>query len=68
MSIIAKLKQEIVGLEVKIASIQGHCSHPDEARTYNHGGDTGNWDKSADSSWTDHKCLLCEKEWRVDHK
>ena len=47
----------------KIEQIQEECSHPKSSLTIEHGGDTGNYDPTADFYWTTYTCGLCDKSW-----
>lgn len=40
------------------------CSHPNATKKYC--GDTGNWDRAADSYWIEYRCPDCGKKWNVD--
>jgi hypothetical protein len=66
MSIVEDIKKQIKDLYAKLESIQNECSHPKAALTSVNDGNTGNYDPSADSWWTDHHCTLCDKKWRTD--
>ncbi len=48
-------------------ALQALCIHPLHAVQVHHDSNTGNYDPSADSYWTDHKCCLCDKRWTVFH-
>ena len=54
---IAKLNEQLVELRTL-------CSHPDLTKKY--GGNTGNYDPSADSYWIDWACPDCGKRWSTD--
>ncbi len=47
--------------------LQALCVHPAHAVQIEHGSNTGNYDPSADSYWTDYKCCLCDKRWTEHH-
>jgi hypothetical protein len=66
MTIIEELKKQIEEARVKILAIQNECSHPLVARETKNRGATGNYDDPEGKYWTEHKCLLCEKQWRTD--
>jgi len=65
MSIITDLEQQITVLREKIKAIQDKCSHPKECVNEKCGGNTGNYDPTADCYWTDYHCSLCDKKWTV---
>jgi uncharacterized C2H2 Zn-finger protein len=46
--------------------LQDQCKHV-KAEHVNKAS-TGNYDPSADSYWTDHKCPSCGKVWQTDQK
>jgi hypothetical protein len=41
--------------------LQQICQHPNVEKKYR--GDTGNYDRTADSYWIDFKCPDCGKKW-----
>lgn len=45
----------------KITALQQSCSHEDCDITY--GGNTGNYDPSADCYWKTYTCNICSKKW-----
>lgn len=59
-----RLVKRRVKLNADIGALQALCTHPD-AEHVNHAS-TGNYDPSADSYWTDHKCPDCGKCWMTD--
>lgn len=63
MSIVTEMKEQIKALEEKISKIQEQCSHPPLAVKSKNGSNTGNYDPSQDSYWTDYHCTLCDKHW-----
>lgn len=66
MNIIQEYKEQIEKLQSKIVEIQDWCSHPKAALTSVNKSDTGNYDPSCDSFWTEFHCGLCEKRWTED--
>lgn len=44
--------------------LQFICTHINASKKYC--GDTGNWDRNADSYWIEYKCSDCNKRWRED--
>lgn len=44
--------------------LQANCLHPDATKKYC--GNTGNYDRTADSYWIEFKCPDCRKQWSVD--
>lgn len=55
-------KQDFWYLQLKL--LQGVCQHPDVTKKY--GGNTSNYDPSADSYWIDWRCPDCNMAWRTD--
>ena len=41
-----------------LAALQNECTHPNMTAT--HGGDTGNYDRSANCYWIDYRCPDCD--------
>lgn len=68
MSIIHKLNEQIKELQNKIKLIQAQCSHPESALKKEYRSDTGNYDPTADSSWTKYTCELCERVWTKENE
>ena len=60
---IKTLKKLVKNFEAEINSIQEECKHLETDVTF--GGDTGNYDRSADCYWVDHICKDCEKRFRI---
>lgn len=58
------LKKKIFTANVDLKLLQSECTHPDASKTYR--GDTGNYDRSQDSFWIEHKCPDCGKFWTTD--
>ena len=46
--------------------LQTVCTHPNA--TKKHCSDTGNWDRSLDSYWTEWRCPDCDKRWTTEQK
>lgn len=46
--------------------LQQDCQHPNV--TKKHRSDTGNWDRSQDSYWTEWHCPDCDKRWTTEQK
>ena len=72
MSILQRLIRE-AAVEIKkrrteadneLIFLQADCRHP--AATKVHNSNTGNYDRSADAHWTEHKCPDCGKAWTTD--
>lgn len=63
MSIIKDLQAEIEKLQDRIEEIQSECNHPHACVDKEYGGNTGNYDPTADCYWIDHHCKLCDKKW-----
>ena len=55
-------KQDFWYSQLKL--LQSACQHPNVEKKY--GGNTGNYDPSADSYWIDWKCPDCVAYWRTD--
>lgn len=53
-------------IDNQISLIQSECNHPKSALDVKHKSDTGNYDPSADSYWTEYECGLCNKRWTED--
>lgn len=65
-SVIDRLMRERDALTDQIRQIQEECAHPLIARKTENDANTGNWDKGADSYWTNHECTLCHRKWQTD--
>jgi len=59
-----RVEKELAALEVELAQIQGICSHPSPVKINK--GNTGNYDRSADSYWRECACPGCGKKWTED--
>ena len=68
MSIIHELNKKAAEIEKQIKTIQSECSHPKSSLKVEHKSNTGNYDPSVDSWWTEYYCGLCEKSWHEDQK
>lgn len=55
---------KFVKLSIQLDELQSECTHPDVTKKY--GGNTGNYDPSADRYWIDWRCPDCDKFWRTD--
>lgn len=55
---------KISKLSDQLMELQSLCSHPDVTKKY--GGNTGNYDPSADCYWIDWRCPDCDKRWTTD--
>jgi len=60
---VKELKIEKQKIQDRINRIQDACSHPEDCVTKEHRSDTGNYDPSCDSYWTNFHCDLCDKHW-----
>lgn len=58
-----KLYNDIEKIKKRISKIQEKCEHPKHSVKSINGSNTGNYDPSADSWWTDHHCSICNKKW-----
>lgn len=58
------IRDKYVTLSIQLAELQEICNHPDVTKKY--GGNTGNYDPSADSYWIDWHCPDCDKRWTTD--
>lgn len=75
---INNLKNKITKAQQEICKLQSECSHNTERVKYGvyntypdyvkkvHKSDTGNYDPTQDSSWTELHCTLCDKKWIED--
>lgn len=59
----ATIEKHMDRLEEELSQLQLICSHSNASKTYR--GDTGNYDKTADSYWIEYKCSDCRKFWTV---
>jgi len=60
---ILELRQEIEERQKTIDRIQAACSHLEDCVIKDNKGNTGNWDPSQDSYWTEFHSELCDKHW-----
>ena len=51
----------------KLYEIQESCTHPKDSVHSEFGSNTGNYDPSADTYWTDYYCEDCGKRWTKHH-
>lgn len=58
-----KIKRQIYELNVQLRAHQDKCKHL--RATYVNRANTGNYDPSADSYWTDWSCPTCLKKWNT---
>lgn len=65
---IKDLQKQIKILQDIISNIQEECSHPYSCLKCVDKGDTGKYDPSCDSYWTEYHCLLCDKKWIVEEE
>jgi hypothetical protein len=63
---VQKLLREIESSRNKLINLQNKCSHPEKDCEFIYKADTGNWDRSQDSYWTNYKCFRCGKYWTKD--
>lgn len=65
---IQRKRKSIYNKQVKLSEelyeLQTLCTHTNVTKKY--GGNTGNYDPSADSYWIDWNCLDCGKRWTTD--
>lgn len=66
MNRITELKEQIGSIRKEIELIQDECNHPKASLDIKHKADTGNYDPTQDSYWTEYRCGLCEKSWNED--
>ena len=57
-------EDEIKPLRRELEAHQQKCKHKKAVQEYK--ANTGNWDRSQDSYWTNIYCPTCLKEWTVD--
>jgi hypothetical protein len=60
--ILESLYRKIDRLEKEVSNLQESCTHPNVKKTW--GGNTGNYDPSADKTWILHECPDCDKVWK----
>lgn len=58
------LIQERENVNNGFRELQAYCVHPEVKETKR--ANTGNYDPSADSHWSDFECPDCDKKWRVN--
>lgn len=56
-----EIRRRIEAANRDMMQLQALCQHPDAEKK--HGSNTGNYDPSADSYWTDYNCPDCSKRW-----
>jgi hypothetical protein len=61
---IRKLWKKEAALSLKVEVLRAKCKHP--TLVYKHKADTGNYDPSQDSYWTDWFCSLCGERGTAD--
>ena len=61
---VKKILEEIDALQNRLLKIQTKCEHLNA--TKESGGNTGNYDPSADRYWNKYSCPDCLKKWTVD--
>jgi hypothetical protein len=54
--------------ELAFRELRKQCPHPLIARTSENHGNSGNWDRSEDSYWTNHICGLCNLRWSTGQR
>jgi hypothetical protein len=57
------INKSIGRLNAELQTIQATCSHPPATVRYKYDANTGNWDHSDDSYWTNIYCGTCGKYW-----
>lgn len=58
------IQDKIATLNEQLKELQNLCRHPNVEKKY--GGNTRNYDPSADSYWIEWKCPDCGKFWTTD--
>jgi hypothetical protein len=61
---IHKAREAIAKANEEIRKAQTACEHPGLRHRY--GSNTGNYDPSSDTYWTDFYCNVCDAKWKVD--
>ena len=56
-----EIRSRIKAAQRDLDQLQATCQHP--SATKKHRSNTGNYDPSTDSYWTDFACPDCEKRW-----
>lgn len=59
-----RIYKSIMKLEDELVKHQNKCKHKNATKKW--GGNTGNYDPSADCYWTEFHCPTCLKRWTVD--
>jgi hypothetical protein len=59
-------KEKIKHSQKLIQMWQSECSHDKKHLELKYGSNTGNYDPSADSYWTNIECKVCGKTWHLD--
>lgn len=54
----ARIEATIKRQHEALEALRAECTHPNMIVT--HGGDTGNYDRSANCYWTDYRCPDCD--------
>lgn len=63
---VKKLEEQIKDCNSKILAEQSTCKHPRRFLDIENGANTGNYDPSSDSYWTNVTCKVCGKRWIID--
>lgn len=58
------IEKKIAKLKDELTVLQESCSH--ENAIHVNRANTGNYDPSCDSYWTEHTCPDCSKNWTTD--
>ena len=61
---VLRLNGVILRAQSRIAALRDSCTHPGAVGV--HKANTGNYDPSCDSYWTEFKCPECGKFWQVN--
>jgi hypothetical protein len=61
---VRKARDIIAKANEEIQQAQTECEHPGLRHQYK--SNTGNYDPSSDSYWTDFYCNVCDAKWTVD--
>lgn len=60
---VAHIKLHISELESSLRNIQENCDHPQRYLNKENKSNTGNYDPSEDSYWSEYHCEACDKRW-----
>ena len=59
-----RIEKKLDKLTKELIALREECQHPNVE--VKHRANVGNYDPSADSYWTEHKCPDCGKFWTIE--